>query len=198
MPCSPTGARKLLQEVQGAVLQLQPFTIVLKKREGGEVQEIGVKIDPGSKVSRIALVGNFSGESAVVWGANLERKGTAIRSSLAGRSVIRRNRRSRKTRTGKEGRLPPSLQRRVHGFATGDSVKAVVLKGKQRATHSGRVSIPLSGSFSIDTPRGKVDGISCRFCKNLQHADGYQYSQQPRERRFLPRLKSQVSASSVV
>ena len=35
-----------------------PFTIRLKERVGGEVQPIRVKLDPGSKVTGIALLAN--------------------------------------------------------------------------------------------------------------------------------------------
>jgi 5-methylcytosine-specific restriction endonuclease McrA len=436
MPCLPNRARQLLKERKASVLKLYPFTIILKQREGGEVQKVEIKIDPGSKVSGIALVGSFLEKKEALWAANLEHKGMAVRSSLESRRALRRGRRHRKTRyrkarfdnrTRKEGWLSPSLQSRVHnvltfvkrlqkvapiskvalesvrfdiqkiqdpeitgieyqqgellgyeireyllekwgrccvycglkqvrleidhilpkskggtdrvsnltiscrecnskksnyslqeflkgkpalkshilekakksfidaaavnstrkeivncltsldlpvscstggqtkfnrtlqgypkdhwidaacvgesgkdvyippfltpltikaigrgsrqscrmdkygfprtsakgqrriqGFATGDFVKAVLLKGKKMGTHCGRVAIRTSGNFCIDTPTGKVDGIHYRFCQHLQYADGYQYYQHPQqeERLFLPRLKSQVSASS--
>ena len=438
MPCLPIRAKQLLKQGKAAVLKLHPFTIILKEREGGEIQEIELKIDPGSKVSGFALVGSFPRGKEVLWAANLEHRGMAIRSALESRRALRRGRRYRKTRyrkarfdnrTRKEGWLPPSLQsriqniftfvqrlkkiapissialesvrfdmqkiqnpeitgaeysqgelfgyevreyllekwgrccaycgakqvkleidhiipkskggtdkvsnltiacrecnckksnhsiqeflknkpalqsqilkkaetpladaaavnstrkaivkglentsdlplscssggrtkfnrncqgypkdhwidaacvgesgeavyispslipltikatgrgsrqfcrmdkygfprtspkdqRRVHGFATGDFVKAIVPKGKKTGTYSGRVAVRSSGNFCIDTVSGKVDGIGHRFCKNLQHADGYQYSQhskQQEEQRFLPALKGRVSALS--
>ncbi len=439
MPCLPTRARQLLKKGKAAVLKLHPFTIVLKEKEKGDLQEIELKIDPGSKVSGIALTCSFLREKVVLWAANLEHKGMAIRSALESRRSLRRGRRYRKTRyrkvrfdnrRRKEGWIPPSLesrvhniltfvqrlqriapissislesvrfdmqkiqdpeitgseyqqgalfgyevreyllekwerccaycgakqvrleidhilpkskggsdrvsnltiacrdcnckksnyslqeflkgksglqsqilekakkpladasavnssrkeivnrlsilnlplscstggrtkfnrtlqgypkdhwidaacvgesgedvyipsslipltikaigrgsrqfcrmdkygfprtspkdQKRIHGFATGDFVKAIVPKGKRIGTYSGRVAVRSSGNFCIDTSFGKVDGISFRFCKNLQHADGYQYSQQSQqqeERHFLPRLKSRVSMSSVL
>jgi hypothetical protein len=43
-----------------------PFTIRIKDRVGGEVQPIRIKIDPGSKVTGIALVRNQGTMSAGV------------------------------------------------------------------------------------------------------------------------------------
>jgi|GEM_PF-3137948 len=216
MRCSPISARKLLQEGQSAVLQLQPFTIVLKKREGGSDRVSNLTIgcrECHSKKSNRSLRGFLQGKPSL----QSQIRGKA-KKPLADASAV--------NRTGKEivyrlatfdlpiscspgGRAKfnrtlqgyPEGERRVRGFATADLVKAVVLQGKKKGTYSGRVAIRSSGSFCIDTPKGKVARISYRFCKHLQYADGYQYSQQPqqpRERRFLPRLKSQVSASSVL
>jgi len=63
----------------------------------------------------------------------------------------------------------------VHGFQTGDRVKAIVPKGKKAGTHIGRVAIRKSGYFDITTPGGKVEGISYRYCRHLYIADGYNY-----------------------
>ena len=60
MPCSTFRARQLLTQKKAAVFKLYPFTIILKEREGGEVQDIEVKLDPGSKITGIALVGDLS------------------------------------------------------------------------------------------------------------------------------------------
>lgn len=62
--------------------------------------------------------------------------------------------------------------KRVHGFQTGDMVKAIVTKGKQIGTHFGKVAIRASGSFRV----GVVDGISWKYCSLVQRADGYEYS----------------------
>ena len=82
MPCRPSRARWLLSQGRATVLKLHPFTILIKEREGGAVQDIEVKIDPGSKTSGIALVGNFKKGKTVVWAVNLEHRGTTIKSSL--------------------------------------------------------------------------------------------------------------------
>lgn len=66
--------------------------------------------------------------------------------------------------------------KRIHGFQTGDMVKAWVTKGKKIGQYSGRVAIRASGSFNIQTQQGVVQGISHRHCKVIQRADGYGYS----------------------
>jgi hypothetical protein len=68
-------------------------------------------------------------------------------------------------------RTKPKGAKRVHGFQTGDMVKAVVKTGKKAGMHVGRVAIRVSGSFRV----GKVDGISWRNCTLYGRADGYEY-----------------------
>ncbi|MDW7758988.1 MAG: RRXRR domain-containing protein, partial [Desulfuromonadales bacterium] len=57
-PCSPARARMLLRNGKAAVYRRYPFTIVLKHRTGGDVQSVELKLDPGSKTTGVALVGN--------------------------------------------------------------------------------------------------------------------------------------------
>jgi 5-methylcytosine-specific restriction endonuclease McrA len=64
----------------------------------------------------------------------------------------------------------------IHGFQTGDRVKAAVPDGKKAGTYTGRVAVRASGSFNIQTPTGVVQGISHRHCKVIQRADGYGYT----------------------
>lgn len=66
-------------------------------------------------------------------------------------------------------------QKQVHGFATGDRVKAVVPTGKKAGTHVGRVAVRANGSFNIQTVAGLVQGIGHRHCRMVQRADGYDY-----------------------
>jgi 5-methylcytosine-specific restriction endonuclease McrA len=66
--------------------------------------------------------------------------------------------------------------KRVHGFGTGDMVFAIVPKGKKAGTHTGRVAVRASGSFNIQKPDGAVQGISHKYCRVVQRADGYGYS----------------------
>lgn len=63
-------------------------------------------------------------------------------------------------------------QKHVHGFATGDLVRAELPAGKHAGVHIGRVAVRASGSFRV----GTVDGISWRHCRLLQRADGYEYA----------------------
>ncbi len=124
MPCRPARARKLLTAGRATVYRMKPFTIILKDRAEGETQSVEVKIDPGSKITGIALVGHFEQQGAVVlWGANLNHRGQAIKNNLESRRSLRRGRRGRNTRyraprflnrTRKAGWLPPSVESRVN------------------------------------------------------------------------------------
>ncbi|MDA8093877.1 MAG: RNA-guided endonuclease IscB [Betaproteobacteria bacterium] len=66
--------------------------------------------------------------------------------------------------------------KRVKGFATGDMVTAKVPNGIKAGIHAGRVAVRASGSFNIQTNAGVVQGISHRYCRVTQRADGYGYS----------------------
>ena len=121
MPCHPARARKLLSRKQAAVYRRYPFTIILRKETTNFTQPIEFKVDPGSKVSGIALVTN----NIVIWGANLEHRGHAIKADLDSRRSIRRSRRGRNTRyraprwanrKRDKGWLPPSLMSRVNNI----------------------------------------------------------------------------------
>lgn len=123
MPCRPARARQLLSRGKAAVYRLHPFTLILNNRAAADTQPVEVKVDPGSKATGIALVGHFEQQGAVVlWGANLNHRGQAIKNNLESRRSLRRGRRSRKTRyrparflnrTRKADWLPPSVESRV-------------------------------------------------------------------------------------
>ena len=62
----------------------------------------------------------------------------------------------------------PKTIKRVHGFQTGDMVKAV--SPKYQGTHIGRLaSVRASGSFSIKTKSGMI-GSNYKYCQIIQHA----------------------------
>jgi 5-methylcytosine-specific restriction endonuclease McrA len=113
--------------------------------------------------------------------------GPVLTASATGRGTHQR------TRTDAYGfprlRLPRS--KRVHGFATGDLVRAHVPEGKHAGRHLGRVAVRTTGRFRV----GTRDGISYRRCVIVQRADGYDYATTPegREQRFLPGPKARVS-----
>lgn len=67
-------------------------------------------------------------------------------------------------------------QKRFFGFQTGDIVKAVVTKGKKVGTYFGKVICRKSGSFDIRTKAGRVQGISHKYFRLIQHSDGYSYN----------------------
>ncbi len=67
----------------------------------------------------------------------------------------------------------------VHGFRTGDLVRAVVPSGVHPGIHTGRLAVRATASFNIQSPLGIVQGISYRRCRLLQRADGYAYHRTP-------------------
>ncbi|GAA6618517.1 RNA-guided endonuclease IscB [Scytonema sp. NUACC26] len=62
------------------------------------------------------------------------------------------------------------------GFQTGDIVKAVVTKGKKVGQYVGRLATRATGSFNISNKSGLVQGISHKYCHNVQAKDGYSYA----------------------
>lgn len=67
-------------------------------------------------------------------------------------------------------------QKAVHGFQTGDRVKAIVLSGKKKGAYAGRVAVRASGSFNIQSPDGLVQGISHKHCTLIQRGSGYGFN----------------------
>ena len=125
MPCHAARARKLLKKGKAAVFRRFPFTIILKERtrEVSVVQDVLVKIDPGSKSTGIAVVRKDEKDvhHAIAF-ICLNHRGSKIRDALTSRSQLRRGRRSRNlryrsprflNRTKPKGWLAPSLQHRV-------------------------------------------------------------------------------------
>ena len=122
MPCRPSRARKLLSSGRARVHRLVPFVIRLIDREDCKVQPIRLKFDPGSKVTGIALVREVGKVQYVLYLAELEHRGAAIRKHMIQRAMFRRRRRTANlryreprfnNRTRPKGWLPPSLQSRV-------------------------------------------------------------------------------------
>ena len=63
----------------------------------------------------------------------------------------------------------------VHGFTTGDMVRALVPTGTKRGSYLARVAVRASGSFNLQTSNAVVQGISHKHCRLLQRANGYSY-----------------------
>jgi len=100
-------------------------------------------------------------------------------------------------------------EKRVHGFQTGDLVRAEVPNGKKAGTHVGRVAVRASGSFNIQSADKVVQGIAHRRCQLIQRSDGYGYSRidtpeggvagtgtASRSAPSLPGLKAEVSRAT--
>jgi len=58
------------------------------------------------------------------------------------------------------------------GFRTGDLGRAVIITGKNRGTHTGRIAVRAVGRFRL----GTVDGISHKQIRKLWAVDGYDYA----------------------
>ena len=88
-------------------------------------------------------------------------------------------------------RTSAKASKTVKGFQTGDIVKAVVPTGLKQGEYLGRVAVRMKGSFDIQTKDKAVQGIGYKFCRLLQHNDGYSYDY--KERDFLSAMNCQVS-----
>jgi 5-methylcytosine-specific restriction endonuclease McrA len=126
MPCSEKRARQLLSRGRAAVHKIRPFAIRLKDRLAVEsaFQPLQVKIDPGSKVTGLALVRESEkapGSMALLCLFELMHRGFQIKQVLEQRRAFRRRRRNQlryrparfDNRTKLKGWLAPSLQHRV-------------------------------------------------------------------------------------
>jgi 5-methylcytosine-specific restriction endonuclease McrA len=126
LPIHPAQARQLLRNKKAAIYRKFPFTLILKESHpDSPVSALRLKLDPGAKVTGIALVNDVTGE--VVFAAELKHRGFAIRDALTSRRQLRRSRRNRKTRyreprflnrTRPQGWLAPSLQSRIENIKT--------------------------------------------------------------------------------
>ena len=126
-PTHPVRARELLSRGRAKVYRRYPFTIVLQDRvaENSVTHSHQIKIDPGSKTTGIAVVQEETGR--VTNALEISHRGQQIKDALESRRVLRRGRRSRKTRyrkprflnrTRKSGWLPPSLESRIANIET--------------------------------------------------------------------------------
>jgi 5-methylcytosine-specific restriction endonuclease McrA len=65
----------------------------------------------------------------------------------------------------------------VGGFRTGDMVRAVIPPSRAKAgVYVGRIAIRASGSCSLTTATGTLQGIHVRYCQPLHRGDGYAYT----------------------
>ena len=161
MPCTQQRAYELLRKRHAVIYRHVPFTIVLKTARPNAVrQPLEIRIDPGSKITGIALVAN----DRVVFAAELTHRGASIRKALAQRAAYRRRRRNANlrhrpprfdNRTRKEGWLPPSLQSRV------DNVVSV-------CTH---LSAPLTG-IAVETVRFDMQTMQNPGISGVEYQQG--------------------------
>jgi hypothetical protein len=76
-------------------------------------------------------------------------------------------------------RLHLPRTKRVHGYATGDLVRAVIPTGRYQGTHTGRIAVRSTGRCTITTRHGLVQGIHHRHIRLVQRGDGWAYTTQP-------------------
>lgn len=126
MPCSEKRARQLLARGRAVVHRIRPFSIRLKDRQLADsvLQPLHIKIDPGSKVTGLALVRESEKAPSSMAALNLfelMHRGFQIKQALEQRRAFRRRRRNQLRyrparfdhRTKPKGWLAPSLQHRV-------------------------------------------------------------------------------------
>src|SRR6516165_7969277 len=86
-PVHAGWARILLRRGKAAVFRRYPFTIILKEElPAPQAQGLRLKIDPGSKLTGLAIVNEGSGE--VMWAAELSHRGEAVKKALADRRLV--------------------------------------------------------------------------------------------------------------
>ncbi|MGZ8943718.1 MAG: RNA-guided endonuclease IscB [Methylobacter sp.] len=124
VPCTEKRARLLLSRGRARIHRRLPFVIRLVDRLQADcqLQPVAIKIDPGSKVTGMALVRKNGNRIAVLSLLELVHRGAAIQKALQQRAAFRRRRRSTNlrhraarfdNRSKPEGWLPPSLRHRV-------------------------------------------------------------------------------------
>ena len=89
MPCSEKRARLLLTRGKAVVCRMYPFIIRLKERMGGEVQLLRVKLDPGAKVTAVAIVREAGDGQHVLHLAEIAHKGVLVAKRMREISALR-------------------------------------------------------------------------------------------------------------
>lgn len=133
MPCTEKRARLMLERQRARVHRVMPFVIRLtdRLREESTLQPVRIKIEPGSKITGLALVREDRKVTTVLNLFELVHRGRQISEGLSARSNFRRRRRSNNLRyraphfanpVRTRGWLPPSLRHRV------DTIKSWVTR----------------------------------------------------------------------
>ncbi len=119
MPCSPTKARRLLNDGKAKVLRKTPFTLKLLYGSSGYKQPVIAGMDAGTQTLGCAAVTN----GQVVYQSEVKLR-TDVSKKMQQRAMYRRNRRGRKTRyrkarwrnrasIRKKGRIAPSVRSKI-------------------------------------------------------------------------------------
>lgn len=128
MPCTEKRARLLLKRRRARIHSMYPFTIRLVDRTVQESakQPLRCKIDPGNRVTGMAIVREDTEHQVVLSLMELTHRGSMIRDALQSRLNMRRRRRSTLryraprflNRAKPPGWLPPSLRHRIETVTT--------------------------------------------------------------------------------
>jgi 5-methylcytosine-specific restriction endonuclease McrA len=133
MPCTPKRARQLLARGRAVVHRVKPFTIRLRDRrvEDSVLQEVALKIDPGSQTTGMTLARIETTPEGDVHHAlflsEVQHRGNAVHDAKRKQAAARRRRRSANVRhraprflnrRRAPGWLPPSLHSRVGNVVT--------------------------------------------------------------------------------
>lgn len=124
MPCTEKRARLLLERGRARVHRVMPFVIRLTDRfaENSGFQPVAVKVEPGSRVTGMAVVRERSTDAVVLNLFELMHRGRQISEALTARSNFRRRRRSENLRyrpprfhhlRRSDGWIAPSIRHRV-------------------------------------------------------------------------------------
>jgi len=90
-------------------------------------------------------------------------------------------------------RLRSSGTGRSRRRAPGDSVRAALPPGRAAGARTGRVPVRVTGSCSVRTRHGNVQGIHHRRFRLLQRADGHAYTTQKEAGATSPGLQAGVT-----
>jgi 5-methylcytosine-specific restriction endonuclease McrA len=176
MPCSEKRARLLLNRRKARIHSMYPFTIRLVHRTVQESakQPLRCKLDPGSKVTGIAVVREEAETQVVLSLIELTHRGPVIREALQTRAGKRRRRRSQlryrspryANRAKPSGWLAPSLRHRI------ETVMSWVNRIKKRA--------PLT-AISCERVRFDTQKLTDPEIKNIEYQQGTLFGYEVRE-----------------
>ncbi len=124
MPCSPTGARHLLEAGKAKVTKRTPFTIQMLFDSTGYKQPVILGVDAGSKTIGLSA----STESEEVFAAEVSPRNDVVK-NLSTRREFRRTRRNRQTRYRK-----PRFNNRVRSKHKGWLAPSVEIKIQEHIT----------------------------------------------------------------
>jgi hypothetical protein len=200
MPCHPAGARQLWRKGKAAVYKRCPFRIIFKEKSGGDVQDLQLKLDPGSKTTTIARVAECQQGELAGYEAREYLCKRFINILARAKAPLKDGGASNSIRYASGGRLQAfglqlsfwsggrtSYNRTNQSYGKSHWLDAVwvgatggrvhIPPGRQplHVSAAGRVSVRKSGSFNSKTEAGTIPGIAWKHCSLLQRADGYNY-----------------------